>query len=239
MPKSYSKQFSLYDSGLVLSSVEQLPTASTSVAFTVDSGKVFREDGEIVPVTLSNGIQYMPLGGDNLLPYHVLNMIESDETLSTCQIFNAEVCYGNGLQYNTEACTKQVKDEIQDFLLCNNMSTYFLGVCQDFKHFGWRVSVIILDNEGKHIIENVLYGNWKKSLSSVNDVEIIPFLSLDCPWHDLQDRLQRNTHLRKFAIVSRVPIPDSTYYPIPYYASLFKGKWYNISSSSVWRRKRS
>ena len=249
MPKSYSKQFSLYDSGLVPSSVEQLPTASASVAFTVDSGKVFREDGEIVPVTLSNGIQYMPWGGDNLLPYHVLNMIESDETLSTCQIFNAEVCYGNGLQYNTEACTKQVKDEIQDFLLCNNMATYFLGVCQDFKHFGWCVSVIILDNEGKHIvslhrkeacycrfspankhgvIENVLYGNWKKSLSSVNDVEIIPLLSLDCPWHDLQDRLQRNTHLRKFAIVSCVPTPDSTYYPIPYYASLFKGKWYNI-----------
>ena len=51
MPKSFSKQFTLYDSGLVLSSVEQLPTASASVAFTVDSSKVFREDGEIVPVT--------------------------------------------------------------------------------------------------------------------------------------------------------------------------------------------
>ena len=127
-----NNSYSLYDSGLVLSSVEQLPTASASVAFTVDSGKVFREDGEIVPVTLSSGIQYMPWGGDNLLPYHVLDMIESDETLSTCQIFNAEVCYGNGLQYNTEACTKQVKDEIQDFPLCNNMATYFLGVCQDF-----------------------------------------------------------------------------------------------------------
>ena len=244
-----NNSYSLYDSGLVLSSVEQLPNNSASVAFTVDSGKVFREDGDLVPVTLSNGIQYMPWGADNLMPYHVLDMIEKDETLSTCQIFNAEVCYGNGLQYNTEACTKQVKDDIQDFLLCNDMATYFLGVCQDFKHFGWCVSVIILDNEGKHIvslhrkeacycrftpankhgvIENVLYGNWKKSLSSISDVEIIPLLSLDCPWHDLQDRLKRNTHLRKFAVVSRVPTPDSTYYPIPYYASLFRGKWYNI-----------
>lgn len=244
-----NNSYSLYNSGLVLSSVEQLPNASASVAFTVDSAKVFREDVDIVPVTLSNGIQYMPWGADNQMPYHVLDMIEKDETLSTCQIFNAEVCYGNGLQYNTEACTKQVKDDIQDFLLCNNMATYFLGVCQDFKHFGWCVSVIILDNEGKHIvslhrkeacycrftpankhgvIENVLYGNWKKSLSSISDVEIIPLLSLDCPWHDLQDRLKRNTHLRKFAVVSRVPTPDSTYYPIPYYASLFRGKWYNI-----------
>lgn len=90
MSKSSSKQFSLYDSGLVLSSVEQLPTASASVAFTVDSAKVFREDVDIVPVTLSNGIQYMPWGGDNLLPYHVLNLIEKDETLSTCQIFAIE-----------------------------------------------------------------------------------------------------------------------------------------------------
>lgn len=249
MRKSHSTQFSLYNSGLVLSSVEHLPNNAASVAFTIDSGKVFREDCDIVPVTLSNGVQYMPWGADNQMPYHVLEMIENDETLSTCQIFNAEVCYGNGLQYNTEACTKQVKDEIQDFLLCNNMATYFLGVCQDFKHFGWCVSVIILDNEGKHIvslhrkeacycrfspankhgvIENVLYGNWKKSLSSVSEVEIIPLLSLDCPWHDLQDRLKRNTHLRKFAVVSRVPTPDSTYYPIPYYASLFRGKWYNI-----------
>jgi len=28
--------------------------------------------------------------------------------------------------------------------------------------------------------------------------------------------------------VSRIPTVDSTYYPIPYYASLFRGKWYNI-----------
>ena len=47
MPKSYPKQFSLYDSGLVLSSVEQLPTASASAAFTINSAKGFREDGEI------------------------------------------------------------------------------------------------------------------------------------------------------------------------------------------------
>ncbi len=25
-----------------------------------------------------------------------------------------------------------------------------------------------------------------KSISSISDVEIIPLLSLDCPWHDLQ-----------------------------------------------------
>lgn len=247
MRNSYTTQTKINGSGLVLSSVEQLPNAAA--AFTVDSAKVFRDDGDIIPITLSENLQYMPWGGDNQMPYHILDMIEADETLSTCQIFNAEVCYGNGLKYNSDACSQQVKKEIDDFLLCNNMASYFLGVCQDFKHFGWCVSVIILDNEGKHIvslhrkeaiycrfspankngvIENIVYANWKNSISSVQDVEVIPLLSQVCPWHDLQERLKRNTHLRKFAVVSRVPTPDSTYYPIPYYASLFKGKWYNI-----------
>lgn len=38
----------------------------------------------------------------------------------------------------------------------------------------------------------------------------------------------KKNRTRKYAIVSRVPTPDSTYYPIPYYGSLFRGNWYNI-----------
>ena len=222
----HSDHFNLFDSGLVLSSVELLPNASASAAFTVDSGHVFREDVDIVPVTLSNGIQYMPWGADNQLPYHVLDLIERDETLSTCQIFNAEVCYGNGLLYNTDLCSAAIRSAVDDFLLCNNMATYFLGVCQDFKHFGWCVSVIILDKEGKNIvslhrkevcycrftpankhgvIENVLYGNWKKSLASVSDVEVIPLLSMECPWHDLQDRQKPMMSSRKSLTSGTLP----------------------------------
>lgn len=234
---------------VVLTSVEHLPDARGSVVFTVDSSQVFREDADMVPVRLSDSLSYMPWGADNQMPYGVLDLIEKDETLSTCQMFNAEICYGNGLQYNTDACTASVKEQVEDFLLANNLASYFLGVCQDFKHFGWAVSVIILDKEGKHIvglhrkeacycrfspankhgvIENVLYANWKKSISSLSDVEVISLLNTENPWIDLQARMEKHTHLRKFAVVSRVPTPDSTYYPIPYYASLFRGKWYNI-----------
>ena len=42
------------------------------------------------------------------------------QTLATCQMFNAEVCYGSGLQYNTESCGDDVKREVEDFLLDNN-----------------------------------------------------------------------------------------------------------------------
>lgn len=231
------------------SSVEQMPDAKGSVLFINDSSKVFKDDVDISPVTLTDGTKYMPWGGDNRLPYNILDMIEKDETLSTCQMFNAEVCYGSGLIYNSTNCDASVREEVEDFLLSNSMASYFLGVCQDFKHFGWCVSVIILDNEGKHIvglrrkevcycrfspankegrIEYVLYGNWNKSIASVKDIEKIPLLSFDNPWGDLQERMKAKNAPRKFAVVCRVPTPDSTYYPIPYYASLFKGKWYNI-----------
>ena len=238
-----------YNETICFSSVEQLPNARGSVAFTADSAKVFKEDVDINPVTLTDGTKYMPWGGDNLMPYHILDMIEKDETLSTCQMFNAEVCYGSGLCYNSENCTASVKAEIEDYLLANSLPNYFLGVCQDFKHFGWCVSVIILDNEGKRIvqlyrkeviycrfspankngrIEYVLYANWKKSIASIDDVEKIPLLSMDNPWGDLQERMSKKNAPRKYAVACRVPTPDSTYYPIPYYAALFKGKWYNI-----------
>ena len=66
-------------------------TVNAAVAFTVNSSQVFRDDIDITPVTLSNGIQYMPWGADNMMPYNILDMIEKDETLSTCQMFNAEI----------------------------------------------------------------------------------------------------------------------------------------------------
>ena len=37
--------------------------------------------------------------GDNQMPFDLLALIDKDETLATCQCFNAEVCYGSGLQY--------------------------------------------------------------------------------------------------------------------------------------------
>lgn len=196
MRKSHFRHQHINLSAIGTTGVEEI-TVSAAVAFTVDSSKVFRDDIDISPITLPGGIQYMPWGADNLLPYHILDMIEKDETLSTCQMFNAEICYGSGLQYNTSECSAAVRSDIEEFLVCNNLGAYFLGVCQDFKHFGWCVSVIILDKEGKRtvslhrkeviycrfskaskkgVIENVLYANWKKPVSSVEDIEVIPWL---------------------------------------------------------------
>ena len=244
---------------LNFNSVETIPNLNASAAFQVDSGKVFKEDTDIVPVIVDDTLSYVPWGGDNALPYNILELIESDETLSTCQMFNAEVCYGSGLEYNTDECDKAVKQQVEDFLLDNALPSYFLGVCQDFKHFAFCVSVIILNADGSKIvrllrkeacycrlspadkdgaIRQVLYANWRSAISSRKEIEVIELLDINSPWRDLAIRMGRiagddgkqriRTKSRKFAVLTRVPTPDSTYYPIPYYGSLFRGKWYNI-----------
>lgn len=243
------------DYNVSFNSVEDIPSLNASAAFTVSTSEVFKEQQDTTPQTIADGYQYMPWGADNEMPYRILELIDSDETLSTCQLFNAEVCYGSGLMYNTQEAASNIKNEVEGFLMDNDLASYFLGVCQDIKHFAFCVSVIILSADGSRIVRilrkeacycrfaparadgripYILYGNWRKSISRKEDVEKIELLDQHAPWADLQERLQSargkrpKTATRKFAIVSRVPTPDSTYYPIPYYGALFKGNWYNI-----------
>lgn len=230
-------------------SVENLPTMKARAVFQVNSASVFKEDIDILPVSISDKLQYMPWGGDNNMPYDILQLIEDDETLSTCQMFNAEVCYGSGLVYNCNDADNVTREQVQEFLMDNDLASYFLGACQDLKHFGFAVSVVILSNDATKIVRvvrkeacycrfapadkygripQVLYANWRKCVTDEKQVEAIELLDMASPWDDLQVRIAYRTKCRKFAVLSRVPTPDSTYYPIPHYASLFRGKWYNI-----------
>ncbi len=230
-------------------SVENLPTMKARAVFQVNSAAVFKEDIDILPVSISDNLKYMPWGGDNNMPYDILQLIEDDETLSTCQIFNAEVCYGSGLVYNCDDADNVTREQVQEFLMDNDLASYFLGACQDLKHFGFAVSVVILSNDATKIVRvvrkeacycrfapadkygripQVLYANWRKCVTDEKQVEAIELLDMAAPWHDLKQMIANRTKCRKFAVLSRVPTPDSTYYPIPHYASLFRGKWYNI-----------
>ena len=146
---------------LQFNSVENIPILNAQAAFQVDSSAVFREQGDIVPTIVDDRTSYMPWGGDNQMPFDILNLIESDETLSTCQIFNAEVCYGSGLVYQSENCSPQHKEQIEDFFLDNDIASYYLGVSQDFKHFGFAVSVIML-NEPVEKVDDINIAAWSE-----------------------------------------------------------------------------
>ncbi len=219
-----------------------------SALFYTPAGKtVFREDSDMIPTRIDDNHSYMPWGADNQMPFNILDLIEGDETLSTCQMFNAEICYGAGLHFDTSTCSPDVAAEVADFQICNNIPAYFLGVCQDFKHFAFTVSVIILSKDGKAITnvlrkeacycrfsprvpgkrQYVYYANWRE-YPGADEIEVLPLLDPACPWHDLNARLEKGDRTRKFAVLTEIPGADHTYYPIPYYASLFRGKWFDI-----------
>lgn len=241
-------------------SVHHVPQTNVRAAIVTKTTTVFREANDLNIATTHDGTQYVTWGADDMFPYNLLDLIEKDETLSTCQIFNAEVCYGSGLKYCTEAAPEAVKSEVEDFLLDNPMPDYFLGVCQDFKHYNFSISVIILNDDGDKIVElhrkpacycrfcpadektgkitKVLFAPFR-NLAQSDTVEEIELLDPRSPWKDLQQRMglratrengagTTKTKTRKFAILSRFPGVDSMYYPIPHYAALFKGSWYNI-----------
>ena len=139
-------------SELNFNSVENLPGFETRAAFTVNSASVFREDVDIVPTVVDDSLSYIPLSGDNQMTFDLLALVEKDETLATCQCFNAEVCYGSGLQYCSAEASASVKSAVEDFTLDNDIASYFLGICQAFKHFGFAVSVLILNEYGTKIV---------------------------------------------------------------------------------------
>ena len=240
----------MFQDSLIFNSIEHLPGYSARAAFLTTSSAVFREDGDgIVPISLpDSNVEYIPWGADNMMPFNLLDLIEKDETLSTCQLFNSEVCYGAGLKYCCKDAAPKISDEIEDFMLDNDFASYFLGTCIDLKHFAFAVSVIILNEDRTKIVSlirkeacycrfspmksgkipYVIYANWRKC--GVEKPEIIDLLDPASPWRDLRSRVEQKNSPRKFAIVTRIPAADSTYYPIPYYGALFRGKWYDIKT---------
>ena len=103
---------------------------------------------DIVPTIVDDTLSYVPRGGDNQMPFDLLALLEKDETLTTCQCFNTKVCYGSGLQYCAKDTSAATRRAVEDFTLDNVIAAYFLGICQDFSHFGFAVSVLILNEDG-------------------------------------------------------------------------------------------
>lgn len=232
----------------------------SAVALTVNADKVWREEVDQAPQSIEEGYEYMPWGADNQMPYEVVNLIEQDETLTTCMQFNAEICYGGGFNYDCSNASVDVLKKVDDFVRHNNMSGYYYGICQDLKYFGFAISVVYLNaNKGivrvvrKHAaycrfapadskgrIPYILYGNWRKSGLTKADYEKIPLLDSDFPVDDFfvtigkqigdDGKTKVRTESTKFAVLTKIPCADSMYYPIPPYAALFRGKWYNIKN---------
>lgn len=181
---------------------------------TEDTRRLFDYE-DVKPVERKKGYRgYVPWGSDNEQPYEVLEKIRDDEVMSSNMWFNTCTAYGRGLKVTEDGVLVTGKNysnaEIKRFFTRNNMIKFMVEQFTDMKHFLFSVLVIILDNEGKKIlqirhkeavncrfetcntetgaIEHVFYANWKDSPKD-NDIEAIPLLDEDDPVGDLMIRL--------------------------------------------------
>lgn len=92
--------------------------------------------------------------------------------------------------------------------------------------------------DGHGRIAHVFYGNFRHGGATEDNVEVLPLLDFYDPLGDLRrcmgleaypDGTRRQRPMAyKYAILTRFPTPGLQYYPIPYWASIFRGDWYDI-----------
>lgn len=209
------------------------------------------------PVPGKDGHRYIPWGADNRLPFHLARLIGDCEVTAENAFFNVLTCYGAGLDFHDRQSGAPLSyPAAEAFRHRNSLHKFLLDQMTDMKYYFFTVCVLILSRDGSHInrivhkdacfcrlqeadrhgrIRHVYYAPWDKS--GIAAVETIPLLDESDPMGDLLRRLGRapgsngrpqpSTKQRKFALLMRYPTVGNMYYPIPYYASVFRGGSYD------------
>lgn len=147
--------------------------------------------------------------------------------------------------------------QVVRWALAQNFPRYFLEQATAMKFYYFALTIVILSADGTKInrlvhrdaasvrfakadrsgrIRYVYLADWQQARPEA--VERIPLLNEIDPLGDLERRLGRSPLRdgrlsptpekgRKFAIVSRFPTATNPYYPVPYYASIFRGGSYD------------
>ena len=126
-----------------------------------DTDSTFADaDNDDITQTIAIGGQqyeYVPWGGDNMLPYHVQTLIGKNMVTAQCQNFNTLTCYGQGLQFferNAEGKKpRRASDpEIRQFCMRNAIHLQFWEQATDMKYYFFSVLVVTLSRDGSKIV---------------------------------------------------------------------------------------
>ena len=181
-----------------------------------DGGFADAEDDDLTETISIGGRQYeyVPWGGDNMLPYHVQVLIGKNMVTSQCQQFNSLTCYGQGLQFfergDGEKPRRASDPEIRSFCLRNALHLQFWEQATDMKYYFFSVLSITLSRDGKKVVqlrhqdachcrfsprnkkglsEYVIVANWRKGTPT--RARVFPLLDEVDPLGDLMVRLGR------------------------------------------------
>lgn len=176
---------------------------------TQESKRIFDYE-DVRPVKAKEGYRgYVPWGDANDQPLLMLEKIREDEVMSSNMWFNITTAYGCGFKATMADGSPVTDPEIKKFFRRNNLVKFWAEQFTDIKHFLFSVLVIIVDTEGKVIVQirhkeaincrfetcddngdikHIFYANWKDNPKD-DAIEAIPLLDLDDPIGDLMVRL--------------------------------------------------
>lgn len=197
------------------------------------------------PVPGREGETYVGWGTDNQLPYDIIRLIGGDEVTAQNKLFNVLTCYGAGMRLKGEEGV--LLSEAREWAKRQNLSRYLLETATDLKYFYFTVVVLILSKDGQRInkirqkdacyirlapavaghIPYAYYADWRNGRAAIDGVERITLLDEYDPLGDLEEHMLRNRRERKFGILLRFPTAGKSYYPTPYWASIFRGGSYD------------
>lgn len=220
-----------------------------------DTTRVFDDGARLTPRTvpgLRSRERYIPWGSDNRLPLRIMRLVGADEVTAQNKLFNVLCAYGAGPIF--EGATRR-PDEFSRWVLASDPRALLLETLTDLKYYYCALVVFILNRAGdrisrlRHIdmchvrlqeadrtgrIRHAYYADWANNPSTVERFEL---LDLTDPLGDLEVRMGREagsdglrrqrTAVRKFAMLLRFPTPGCRYYPVPYYAAMFRGGSYD------------
>ena len=232
------------------------PDTAAVVALSEGSADIFNTADTPVVV---EGKKVAPWGRDNDLPARVLEKIGANDIVSPNLLYNIQVGYAQGIKpmmrvVDEEGAVRYIEcttAEVLDFFEDNDTDGYFLEQLSDMMAFFNVFPEIILSADGKKItglrhleavysrwgsmgpndreITRHYYAEWENGSPKNGKFTLTPVLSRYHTLQHLTDLMAAGDRSRRFVLQVTMPTPGRTYYSHPYWWSIFRSGWYDLS----------
>ena len=115
----------------------------------------FDDDLQLIPIEIG-GVRYdyVPYGGDDQLPWEVMECLGKNMVTSQCQLFNVQACYGQGVRFVDRDTREDTQNpDIRSFCLRNSLHELFLEQATDMKYFFLTFTRIVLSRDHSKIVK--------------------------------------------------------------------------------------
>lgn len=232
------------------------PGAAAIVALAEGGREIFETPDQ--PVSWGKNHKVAPWGADNNLPAQVMKRIHENDVVAPNILFNVQAGYAQGIKpmrrmvennrvVGHEEC---VDAKVLNFFEDNDVAGWFLEQLSDMVSFFNVFPEIILSKDGKEItglrhleavysrwgcinkgeteITRLYYDEWKDGRPK--EPIVVPVLSRYNTCTQLHNKMTGGNRERAFALQVNMPTPGRTYYSQPYWWSIFRSGWYDLSA---------